>query len=1268
MSLCVQIDQVALLADDLLVLERKEKRGELARAQLNQVAHLVEQLRKAEKVVKDNVFHGDKGRGEWLRLKAWLLKQTWRRDEIHTDIIAARDAVDRAAQGLNLSLTIFLVDSPAESKADDAQQLRSFMHQHDIEPDDDTRTILQHLEASSDVHDSSAVEQAQELAAQMLQRMVGEESKQELSQQLCHAVETASQLSFDSLSSLPPAGPSSRSLPALQVREFVLGESVQIDAPRVQLGKGGGGHVLMAKCRLRVDSDEWSPCAFKHIDIDPDLDEQQGGAELASLRREAQIMWLLNGQTNILRLYGVCYGDRPGLVFELCNRGTLQQWLWTEVKASNAQDRLATTGFVSNDELMTRATTADAGQPSLYAQQRAKGAIQGCLDLSQRLLFCQELLSAVAYLHGRHFAHGDIKSSNVLVHELGRTAEHGAGLSEDTPPLLCLRLCDFGSVSVMRSISMQVGSTLLRSAPTGHTLRWSAPELQMAAPHHTEPNPDRAEAAAGLLAPSSVADERSADVYSLGLVIAELFTSLPPYAWLVSSQVHHALYTRMLPYGEVQLQSVSPALLRLVQRCTAHAHSRASLAELKYRLWPQLMASLLSPTSNASSRSLTPSVPGASSSASTSTPSTPSPASTTLSSPPSPSPSTVHPHHYNQAGGGPQPAPIISAAPSPATSAPAPIGPPLPVHHARRTVASMSASPVSAEQSSKAAQGDRQEVLLRYEHDFDKCGLFHYLGTRGGTQPWQNPCTAGLVTVTCSALSKESEPCSALVTRGGLGRCITLNEPNQWFCIDLHSARFSLSCYTMGLPGVVHWKLEGSSDGVQWDTLDAHTSRRTTQSRTWRVQSAPLSPSRWCRYFRIQQTGLDCRNHHALCVNGIELYGTLLLLTSPASSSASPSPTSSTSTTVVPSMVAVRSAASAGRAAPCLLEQALYTVWFMLVTSLAAEYKLSHCICTALRVLRDARLNGVRLEEDVFVRLLKACGASIPGRSVELMSMMQECGYSVDEVVYGQLLLKRGREAEGILKTLGPTAASDSREREHVQGCDGSLDPVHSAIAAPSPDDLARFHRNFTAAYPHLTIDTSDRCPECRRQLSDEEIRAGWTDRTTDYTTACPRCGERFAAQLVVSTNPQAAGKVTTPLSSSHQGPETEAEQRYNDQRQLQGAQYAALNAASRITGSDRLPLTLPYLPPRVLKKEVGRLMEEHGIGYITHPSFRLHSTTLYWNLAWHLLCLALPVQLLLWDMTEVERMRDGEMEMVHVMRSWSAEERERRHTQRSGT
>ena len=453
------------------------------------------------------------------------------------------------------------------------------------------------------------------------------------------------------------------------------------------------------------------------------------------------------------------------------------------------------------------------------------------------------------------------------------------------------------------------------------------------------------------------------------------------------------------------------------------------------------------------------------------------------------------------------------------------------------------------------------------------------------------------------------------------------------------------------------------------------------------------------------------------------------------------------------------------------LEQTLYSIWFILVTSIASEYQVLHLLASCFHVLYDARLCGVRLEQDVFVRVMKAAaGLSMPDRAVEALSIMQDTGYPLDGGVYGQLLaifsekggegmeaLKRLRgegdkRREGIAAGYSPAASpqasvsrgddSDSRggddeddddevddndvevsltssthsnnsvlsptqpdnsnshqllspsngddnrdERKGSveQGATAATSPrdqdeerdeededeaeeLHNAILSPSPDDLTRFHRNFAAAFPHLSIDTTDRCPECKRELSDREIRHGWTERNTDYTTACPKCGERFAAQFVISNNPKAASPLAPldqpPMPSSpsadHAG-SSEAEQ-FAWQSYKQAQQYRQLANAYYSSAAERFPLTVPYLPPRVLHKELTRVIEQHGIGYIVHAGFRLHSTALYWNTVWHLLCVQLPVHFMLWEMSSdqlhIKQARSEGREMVHVGRYMSDEQR----------
>ena len=207
---------------------------------------------------------------------------------------------------------------------------------------------------------------------------------------------------------------------------------------------------------------------------------------------------------------------------------------------------------------------------------------------------------------------------SVLVHELGTTSMGAVGASVSPSPatsapppqpLLCVRLSDFGSAKVQASFTGQLGSTLRGLSAAGGTLRWSAPEqlmddadgLQtMAAGSSTdaELSPAGSAASSSLHSTSSTAsppsspEDRSADVYSLGLLLAELFTSLPPYAHLPDAKVHHAIYTRQPPYSDALLDAVSSALTRLVQACSRPVGQRATMTQLKYQLWPDVQAEL----------------------------------------------------------------------------------------------------------------------------------------------------------------------------------------------------------------------------------------------------------------------------------------------------------------------------------------------------------------------------------------------------------------------------------------------------------------------------------------------------------------------------------------------------------------------------------------------------------------------------------------------------------------------------------------------------
>lgn len=52
-------------------------------------------------------------------------------------------------------------------------------------------------------------------------------------------------------------------------------------------------------------------------------------------------------------------------------------------------------------------------------------------------------------------------------------------------------------------------------------------------------------------------------------------------------------------------------------------------------------------------------------------------------------------------------------------------------------------------------------------------------------------------------------------------------------------------------------------------------------------------------------------------------------------------------------------------------------------------------------------------------------------------------------------------------------------------------------------------------------------CPECGHGLNEKEIKKGWRNDPTDFTTECPKCHTRFLANLILSEDGQDIDKIT---------------------------------------------------------------------------------------------------------------------------------------------
>ena len=160
-----------------------------------------------------------------------------------------------------------------------------------------------------------------------------------------------------------------------------------------------------------------------------------------------------------------------------------------------------------------------------------------------------------------------------------------------------------------------------------------------------------------------------------------------------------------------------------------------------------------------------------------------------------------------------------------------------------------------------------QSVLLTFGGGsfYDNRGVLYYLATSGGTQPWRDPHTSGVVAVTYSGLDGGS------VDRFVGNRFLadrynyTSSTPSSWMAVDLKGKRVRPTGYVLsgdkftssGSYHLRHWRIEGSVDGATWTTLRVHSNDRSitqaSPSAYWPIDNATSAFT----HFRILQTGMN---------------------------------------------------------------------------------------------------------------------------------------------------------------------------------------------------------------------------------------------------------------------------------------------------------------------------------------------------------------------------------------------------------------------------
>ncbi|XP_069019414.1 C-myc promoter-binding protein [Embiotoca jacksoni] len=185
-----------------------------------------------------------------------------------------------------------------------------------------------------------------------------------------------------------------------------------------------------------------------------------------------------------------------------------------------------------------------------------------------------------------------------------------------------------------------------------------------------------------------------------------------------------------------------------------------------------------------------------------------------------------------------------------------------------------------------------------------------------------------------------------------------------------------------------------------------------------------------------------------------------------------------------------------------------------------------------------------------------------------------------------------------------------------------------------SSPDTSRFQPtpNYTI---EVLMSSCSLCKTCDCLVYDEEIMAGWTANDSNLNSTCPFCGTAFLPFLNVEikdlrplsrsskkSNPVKEEDTSVPLNPEAKTSVADCA----DQSSAASPQKQESSASPPASAS--APVTVPYLSPLVLWKELESLLVNEGDQAISSPSVVDQHPIVFWNLVWYFRRLELPSNL----------------------------------------
>ncbi|XP_023136749.2 C-myc promoter-binding protein isoform X2 [Amphiprion ocellaris] len=232
------------------------------------------------------------------------------------------------------------------------------------------------------------------------------------------------------------------------------------------------------------------------------------------------------------------------------------------------------------------------------------------------------------------------------------------------------------------------------------------------------------------------------------------------------------------------------------------------------------------------------------------------------------------------------------------------------------------------------------------------------------------------------------------------------------------------------------------------------------------------------------------------------------------------------------------------------------------------------------------------------------------------------------------------RSPVGAYNTNLGSPSTPNRVFRHNSFSGGLALPSKAPHTPDSTPDTSRFQPtpNYTI---EVLMSSCSLCKTCDSLVYDEEIMAGWTANDSNLNSTCPFCGTAFLPFLNVEIKdlrPQSrSAKKSNPVK------EEDTSVPLTPEAKMSAADCAAQSSAApsqtqESSGSPEMPalaststsapVTVPYLSPLVLWKELESLLVNEGDQAISSPSVVDQHPIVFWNLVWYFRRLELPSNL----------------------------------------